>query len=167
MRNSLLIIFTTMASAVIAQSFTRIPARHETNWLRNQQIIFSYDADSVNFNPELKNGDLWYFSHTYRAEEYLEVSDDELTETFGWQLKPTNSRRVMLKDEQIANAMGYFMKGCFCTDRGFHKVTKGTIEMRRLSNGWWRVNFDFVIKSKEGSMDIVVKRTNVLFKLNN
>lgn len=149
----------------IAQSMTLLPDRHETLWMENQQITFNYADDKQSFNPELRDGSMWYFAHTFRAQEYVEIADDEYSEVFAWQMPPTNNRRVVLRDEQLVAANAYFLKACFCTDRGFHKVKSGTVSMLRQSNGWWRVNYNLVIESKEGAPDMVVKRTNVLFKL--
>jgi hypothetical protein len=155
----------TNLGTAIAQSMTMLPDRHETLWQANQQITFNYADDNQSFNPEIRTGGMWYFSHTFRAQEYLEVADDEYSEVFAWTMRPTNARRVTLRDQQLVDANAYFLKACFCTGRGFHKVKSGTISMLRQSNGWWRVSYNLVIESKEGSPDMKVSRTNVLFKL--
>jgi hypothetical protein len=152
-------------SQAAAQSMTMLPDRHETLWQANQKITFNYADDSISFNPEIRAGALWYFSHTFRAQEYLEVADDEYSEVFAWTMRPTNARRITLRDQQLVDANAYFLRACFCTDRGFHKVKSGTVTMLRQSNGWWRVSYNLVIASKEGAPDIKVSRTNVLFKL--
>jgi|688.fasta_scaffold95158_2 hypothetical protein len=160
-------VFGIFVQNIFGQSMTFNPGKHSTTWMQKQQIIFQYASDSGQFNPEWKAGDNWLFEHRYSAPEYAEVADDEVSETFVWQIKPTTNKKIVLTGKDLIAANAYFLKSCFCLDRGYHKVTDGKITMIRMSNGFWKVDFEFELEAKNGAQPIKVKRTSVLFKLNN
>jgi hypothetical protein len=162
-----LFVFCLFTQSIFGQSMTFNPGKHTTTWMQKQQIVFQYGTDSTQFNPEWKSGEYWIFEHRYSAPEYAEVADDEVSESFVWQIKPTSKKKIVLTGNQLKVSNAYFLKSCFCLERGYHKVADGKVSMTRMNNGFWKVDFEFVIESPNGAQPIKVKRTNVLFKLNN
>lgn len=84
--------------------------------------------------------------YEFRAYDNPNIADDEYKEKIYIEI-PDNPRKFHVKSEQV-NV--YFMKGCYCTDRGYHKaLTGGTISGRKNMIGDFRVRYTLRFKTSE------------------
>ncbi len=126
------------------------PAKTETNVFKQSQI--EINDDDENFNLKVVNGEMWVFQYFHRFEEYPDVTDDERSEGFLFQIAPVflfqAGNSFEISGTQIEQAKTTFNKSCFCPDRGFFKITEGTITGIKLNDTTWEINADFIIPAK-------------------
>jgi hypothetical protein len=146
------IILTTFVAATfsLAAQGKLNPEQHECNWYNAQKLERVEQQGTSNFHMERKSGSNWVFEYTHKVAEYAEVADDEKTTTLSFEFSPNRSGKFMLKNEELSAANAYFMLGCFCANRGFHKVNKGTISGTRLTRDTWLIKIDVEIDTKRG-----------------
>ena len=84
--------------------------------------------------------------YEFRSYDNPHIADDEYKEKIYIEIKD-NPRKFDVKSEQV-NV--YFMKGCYCTDRGYHKALPGgTIRGRKNIIGDYRVRGSLRFKTSE------------------
>lgn len=127
-----------------------IPEQHECNWYSNQKLERVEQQGTINFHMERKAGTNWVFEYTHKAAEYAEVADDEKTITLGFEVSTNRTGKFTLKDDELSAANAYYMLGCFCANRGFHRVNKGTISGTRLSRDTWLITVNVEINTQRG-----------------
>ncbi len=126
------------------------PEKHICNWYSNQKLERVEQQGTTNFHMERKPGSKWVFEYTYKNAEYEDVSDDEKTITFGFEVAPNRTGKFALKDEELNAANAYFMLGCFCPNRGFHRVNKGSVSGTRITRDTWIITIDVEIDTQRG-----------------
>lgn len=157
---------TSIAHFSFAQEAKMNPESEEFIWRKNQLLYFNYAQDDSNqFNPELKAGDNWFFQYTHRSAENPEVSDDEMTQTIGFMIKPTKRKCFTIKDKKLLEANTYYMMGCFCLERGFHKVDKGSIQFKKLKNNQWQVSLKLTIHTRQNGRVVEINKVKKKFIL--
>ena len=166
MKKLFFILFTTIAGLSFAQEAKMNPETEEFIWRKNQLLYFNYAQDDSNqFNPELKSGDNWFFQYTHRSAESPEVSDDEMTQTIGFMIKPTKKKCFKISDKQLNEANTYYMMGCFCLERGFHKVNQGSIHFKKLKNNQWQVTMKLTIHTRQNDRVVAINKVKKRFIL--
>ena len=153
MRKFLLIAGILINTLVFAQTTKMTPASTSTKWVKNTKIDFVYSQpDSASFSPERRNGKDWFFEFKHTAEENPEMSDDEKTEIIGFQIAPVKGNSFTLKNKQLQKARAYYLLGCFCKDRGFKLISKGSIVGKKINATTWMVTIDVTIATNDGQI---------------
>lgn len=150
-RITLLISFIPVVTVLWAQRSEMKPEKTSTKWIKNQQILFQYSyPDSMSFSPTWRPGRNRIFEYIYQASENPDVSDDELTEIVCFQLPNTGSLSFTLKDSALIKAKAYFMRGCFCPDRGYVLLNQGIIQGKKLSDKIWSISINVTVSGSQG-----------------
>lgn len=148
-----------------AQTSRNNPEKITARWLTGQSLHLAYSLpDSMGFAAERKPGKNWFFEFSHQSEENPEVSDDEMTETIGFEVVPNRTGRFELKNEQLTGAKAYYMLGCFCKERGYSRIEHGTIKGVRLSMNQWLINVDVQLKVGESERKKRFRRTFIRSK---
>ncbi len=156
MRNLLLTVFCFCFILANGQTGKLNPTSTTTKWVKNTKIELVYSQpDSAGFAPELKPGKAIYFEYRRQHAEYADMTDDEKVEVIAFQIPETTKTSFMLKDKQLVNANAYYLLGCFCADRGFKPITKGTISGKKINANTWQITFDIQAELKDF---IVIKK---------
>lgn len=86
------------------------------------------------------------FVYEFKKKDDPAIADDEYTLRVMFEL-PVNGKkfRIEAKDGKVV-----MMKGCFCTDRGYHRITTGYISGRKTCKGW-KITWKLEAKTIEDS----------------
>lgn len=144
------------------------PARKEALIFRNSTLLLKQgDAnDSLNFYPKMGKGSAWVFQYNYTAPEYPEMSDDEYFESFMFQIPQPKGTAFSLKGKDLAKANATFQKSCFCADRGYFRITEGSIVGKKINSNTWSVTVNIVIPAKnEQSAGAVKKKFTARYRI--
>ncbi|MES2559521.1 MAG: hypothetical protein V4590_07270 [Bacteroidota bacterium] len=98
------------------------------------------------------------FEYKFTASQNDAMSDDEYTETLGFNIVPDKTGKFVLKGEELRKAQGYFYKGCFCMDRGYAPIIDGIITGVKLSKTTWYVSVNVQIKTKQGDSEQTITK---------
>lgn len=146
-------------AALSAQEAKMNPEKRTVKWMKQTEIRLAYSVpDSTSFAAELIAGKNWVFEYRYQAAENPEMTDDEMTEITGFEIAPTLSNRFFLKDQQLDKAKAYYLLGCFCKDRGYKRIHKGTIRGTRINKRVWLIDANLSIDTGSGMIQKRFKR---------
>ncbi len=126
------------------------PSKTEAVILKSSSLTIKRgeESDSNNYYPQMNAGKMWVFQYSYTASEYPEITDDEYTESFSFQLAPPKGNSFRISGKGIAAANSIFQKSCFCADRGYFRIKEGTITGTKLNNSTWVVNVEITVPPK-------------------
>jgi hypothetical protein len=144
------------------------PAKTENVIYRNASLSIRQgeDNDSVNIYPKMGVGKMWVVQYSYQAPEYPQMTDDEYYESLMFQIAPPKGNRFVLKDADLVKANTVFQKSCFCADRGYFKISKGTISGTRINSTTWKITASYTVPSKNGlSMGPLTKNFTGRFRI--
>lgn len=159
MRNYLFLALMLTCSALEAQDAKMNPEKRTVKWIQQADLRLAYSLpDSSSFAAERIAGKNWVFEYRYQAAENPEMTDDEMTEITGFEVTPTRSKRFILKDQQLEKAKAYYLLGCFCKDRGYKRIYKGTIRGTRINKKVWLVEANLSIETGSGTIQKKFRR---------
>lgn len=144
------------------------PAKTETVIYKNASLTIRQgeDNDSINIYPKIDAGNIWVVQYSYQAPEYPQMTDDEYYESLMFQIAPPKGKRFVLKDVDLVKANTVFQKSCFCADRGYFKISKGTITGTRINSTTWKITATYTVPSKNGlSMGSLNKSFSSRFRI--
>ncbi|MFA7380054.1 MAG: hypothetical protein WC150_06295 [Bacteroidia bacterium] len=99
----------------------------------------------------------------FKAFDNPNIADDEYKEKVYIEVKKDGRKFSTTTDQSVA----YFMKGCYCTDRGYHKaLPDGTISGKKNIIGDYRVKYTLRFKTNQETESIynLEKTTTASFR---
>lgn len=95
---------------------------------------------------EIVPGENLILVYEFKAFDNPNIADDEYKEKVYIEVKKSGRKFNTTTDQSIA----YFMKGCYCIDRGYHKALPGgTINGKKNIIGDYRVKYTLRFKTNE------------------
>jgi hypothetical protein len=115
-----------------------------------------------NFSALMTDGKDLVFEYYMRADDRADVTDDEYTEKIVFAV-PKQAKTFVYKDSTLKAA---FLKGCFCVDRGWHRVNNGVIRGKKLTATTWQVQLDVMTQGEpERNIKPVTKTFKAVYKI--
>jgi hypothetical protein len=123
------------------------------------KAYFLRDNNAGGFYGEIRDSaPTILFEYTYTASQNNEISDDELTEMICFNIVPDRSGKFLLTGNDLKAAQGYFYRGCFCSNRGTHRMVSGNIRGVKMSHTQWYINANVMVKEKNGDNEQLVNK---------
>jgi hypothetical protein len=120
--------------------------------------------DGENYSVLQGDGEDLTFEYYKRADEYVEMSDDEYTEKIVFSV-PKNAKSFNYTGATLKAA---FLRGCFCPDRGWHAISDGFIKGKKINATTWQVEVDVMTKPNPSrGANAVSRKFKATFKLYN
>jgi hypothetical protein len=125
------------------------------------------DNNAGGFYSELRDSaETLLFAYDYTSPQNDQIADDELKEQLYFTIKPDRTGLFLLTDSDLLLAQGYYYRGCFCMNRGTHRMVSGTIRGAKMSKTTWYINANVMVKVKNGdSEQLVNKKVKGYFKI--
>lgn len=100
---------------------------------------------------EIVPGENLILVYEFKVFDNPNIADDEYKEKVYIEVKKGGQKFNTTTDQSVA----YFMKGCYCTDRGYHKALPGgTINGKKNVIGDYRVKYTLRFKTNEETESI-------------
>lgn len=157
MKNALLLIGCLGAMQLLAQD-KMTPAVKTFEAKTGKAIVLKDNNANGIFADITDNDNSVMFEYRFTASQNDAMSDDEYTETVGFNIVPDKTGKFVLKGDDLKKAQGYFYKGCFCMDRGYAPIIGGTITGAKLTKTVWYVNINVQVKVKQGDNEQIITK---------
>ncbi|MFH1319543.1 MAG: hypothetical protein ABII90_02665 [Bacteroidota bacterium] len=111
---------------------------------------------------QIENGEKIVFEYYYHNGGNT-ANENEFIEKIVFEID-SNADSFEIQDNQIASHNGYYGRPCRCKDSGWHPISKGIINGKKLENNNWAIDFSIVAVGRDSKIKCP-KRMNEEFIL--
>lgn len=124
-------ILSLMLSFSMARAQQTITGTHTYTYVPESMLLIEEQADGQ-LSVSVERGKNLVFTYEFRKKDDPAIADDEYTMRIMFEV-PLGAKTFNYNAKDIKVVL---MKGCYCTDRGYHRILIGNISGTKTCKGW-------------------------------